>query len=581
MRLWSCGFELQSVTNGVEFDAGNGTGTKSISTFVKPGGAASLRVNPTADYWFMSHQFRASATSKVYFRFKLYIGTMPAGDISIAGLSSSATGNTIAQLKLLADGTLQLGYYDGSFHNVGSPSTALIPGVEYIIEISADDSVANNTITARLEGIEFATGNGNNLGNTSFIQLGAIFSADTFDVNFDDLAINDEASGGTQTSWPGNGSIVHLNPSAAGDNNSWVASTGNAWDCLDEVPPSDTDYVDTSTVNATSDYNLANSDIPPNATINVVAIGARHRNGTASATSAYALRVKKAASGTVASSGNIVPNTTTPSTHLTAAPRVYQLTTYLDPDGAAWTKTTLDSMQAGIIETVDSSQTIRITKLWAMVDFTPPKIEVLTENFNDNSMDTDKFFEHESDGGAVAETNTQLEILLAPTTMSSWAGFNSKYRYDLRESSASIKFVSATTGDTWLDLTLSNEALNNVDNFISIGIDVGNQMLQAIEEIDGADNTLNEIPYVPADHVYGRIRETGGTVYWEYSATGFPGSWTVLHSKAAPIPISNLYIVLDDYAYSNLTTPNTHILDDLNILPTPPATRALGLLGVG
>lgn len=577
-RLWSSGFELQSVTAGVEFDSSNSTGTKSISTAVKRSGAASLRLNPSAAYWFLGHQYRSNATtSKVYARFYLYAGTLPGGSVSIFAFAASTTGgNSGAQLKLNADGTLQLGYYDGSWHDVGSPSSALIPLVWYRIEVSYDDSNANNTITARLEGVEFASGNGGNLGGNGCIQLGALFDSSTMDINFDDVAVNDE-SGSYQTSFPGEGRIIHLNTSASGDNSSWTASTGNAWDCIDETPPSDTDYIDTSTLNAISDFNVSDSGLDSNVTVSLVSVGARHRNGTASATSAYQLRVKKAASGTVSATGDIIPNTTTASTHTTAAPHVYQLNTYVDPDSSAWTKTTLDSMQVGVKETVDSTQTIRITKLWALVEYINSSISSIVDAFTDNSVDTAIWNTFTQNSGTIAETNSRTEYYLAATTDQSWSGRHSVFQFNLVGSSIYVHCPSATTGNSWLDLTLSLEPLGNPENFISIGLDVGRQMLQVIKEISGSDTTITETAYNPLTMSWWKIRESGGTIYWEYAATQ-GGSYTTLYSTATLIiPITNLIVILDDFEYDALSTPNTHVLDNLNTPDTVTTKTVTGL----
>jgi hypothetical protein len=578
-RLWSCGFELQSVTAGIEFDTSTGTGAKAISTAVKRGGAASLRVNPTTDYWFMSHQFRASSTTKVYLRFALLIGTLPGSDISIVGLSDTATGNTIAQMKLTTTGTLQLGFYNGSFNNVGSPSTALTTNLWYLIEISADDSVANNTITARLEGVEFANGNGNNLGNTSFLQLGSIFSTATYDLNFDDIAINDGA-GSFQTSFPGNGKIVHLNTTGAGDNTSWAASAGNAWDCIDEVPPSDADYVQTSTVNAISDYTVGAITEDANIVVNVVSVGTRQANDTASGTSAFQTRIKKVTAGTVSASGDIIPNTTSYQTHVTAAPHVYQLTTYQDPDSAAWTKATLNTMQIGVKETVDSVRNLRVSKLWAMVDYTPALVSTLSDSYDDNSLDTtNKWTAYTALSGTISETNKRTEIQLAASTNGSWGGNNSKYQYTLVGSSAYINFALAASGHSWLDLTLSNEALGTPNNFISIGIDIGTQKLQAVKEVNGVDSTLNEITYDPTVHKWGRIRESSGTVYWEWSTDGLATStWSELYSTSTiPVPITSIYVITDDYEYDGTTTPSLHILDSFNTPGPIPVAKSLSV----
>jgi hypothetical protein len=195
-------------------------------------------------------------------------------------------------------------------------------------------------------------------------------------------------------------------------------------------------------------------------------------------------------------------------------------------------------------------------------------IDTLTDNFNDNSRDTTKWNTYASSGGSTAETNQQLEETCAATTNGSWTGFCSVNQYDLTGKQASIKVISATGGNTFFDLTSSLEQIGIADNFISIGINVGTQMLEVIKEVGGIDTVMTSTAYIAATHKYLRIRESSGTIYWDWSTNG--ATWTNLYSSApiAGIPITNLYVILDDYEYDALSTPSVHKFDDFNILPS-------------
>lgn len=566
------GFELQSVTAGDEFDASNGTGAKSISTSIKHGGAASLRVNCSADYWYMGHQYRSnSATGIVYARFYLYIGTAPSADISIFALTAATSGgNSGAQLKLTTSSTLQLGHYDGTFNNVGSPSAALIPNVWYWIDVSYDDADANNTITARLEGVQFATGNGGNLGGNGCFQLGSIFSTATQDINFDDISIND-ATGSFQTSWPPNEKIKFLRPNAAGDNTgltTGVSDNTNHYLNVDDVTfDGDTTYNQTSTAGQTDDYNIEPSGLIRNETINVVHVGVRYRKVT-SGTMVFNVRVKASASGTVESSSNISSSTTTFLTNAQSAPRDYPLTLY-DLPGAStvpWTPSDLNSAQIGVSTVSNTANNWRLTAIWMVVCYSPPAVRTLIDDYNDNSVDATLWNTHTANGATISETNGQTETSLAATTSGSWAGRHSVDQHDLNNSEIFMRINSATTGNSWLDLTLSNEPLPVVDNFIAIGIDVGTQLLEAVQEVAGSDTTLATVAYDPSVHKWVKLKHENGTVYFQW-ATHPRRGWTTLHSMAPPVPISNVYVVTDDYEYDAASTPNTHSFDSLNVLP--------------
>lgn len=568
-RLWTSGFELQSVTAGEEFDASNGTGAKSISTSLAHGGSASLRVNCSSDYWFLGHRFRAAATGIVYCRFYLYVGTAPSSDISIFAITDSTSGgNSGAQLKLTTTKTLQLGHYNGSFTNVGSPSAALISNVWYRIEVSYDDADANNTITARLEGVQFATGNGGNLGGNGVIQLGSVFSTASQDINIDDVAVND-ATGSFQTSWPGNGKIKHLRPNAAGDNTgltTGVSDNTNHYLNVDDVTlDGDSTYNQTSTASQTDDYNIEASGLNGSETINVVHVGVRYRKVT-SGTLVFNVRVKASASGTVESSSNISSATTSFRTNTETDPKTYPLTLY-DLPGASttpWTKADLDTAQIGVSTVSNTANNWRLTAIWMVVDYAPALVSTISDTFDDNLIDSTKWNSYTASSGAVAETGQQMQTTLAASTNGSWAGIHSVHQFDLTGSSIFMQIVSATTGNSWLDLTLSNEPLPTVDNFIAIGINVGTQRLEAVKEVAGSDTTLADIAYDPAVHKWVRLRESGGTVYWDW-ATDPNGTWTNLYSTTPPVPITNVYVVCDDYEYDGASTPNAHKFDNLNV----------------
>src|SRR3990167_1415183 len=91
-RIWSTGFELQSVTSEVEWDTT--TGSPTINTTTKRSGAAALRCNPTATTAYIKHSVRSDSTVKIFARFYLRIAAAPSGLIPIfqwldSGLTSA------------------------------------------------------------------------------------------------------------------------------------------------------------------------------------------------------------------------------------------------------------------------------------------------------------------------------------------------------------------------------------------------------------------------------------------------------------------------------------------------------------
>jgi hypothetical protein len=64
---------------------------------------------------------------------------------------------------------------------------------------------------------------------------------------FDDFVYDDAA-------WIGPSKIQKKQITGAGTTGAWTPSAGNAWDCVDEIPPSDTDYIYDNTVDHVSTF---------------------------------------------------------------------------------------------------------------------------------------------------------------------------------------------------------------------------------------------------------------------------------------------------------------------------------------
>lgn len=398
-RLWSCGFELASSTNGMEFVPAGGTPSNvTIQTSpVRSGSRSANTVMLSSNAKALGYQWRASAGAvNVYFRTYFYINTLPVNTTKIIALSQSvsfAINSTAPSIKLTSSGTLQL--FNG-VTQIGSDSSALSTGTWYRIEMHYDSTPAGGSevLEARVEGTNFASSSALTLSmNTiSCLNLGANMDAavvtSTGSWNFDDVAINDN-SGSFQNSYPGDGKIIHLRPNATGDANAFAfqnggtAGSANNFTRVNEVPPDDAATRNGSaTLNDEDLFNCDDSGIGAGDTVNLVAVGGRFSDNTADATAAFKLEIEKTSAGTITQSAAIIPNSTTWFTNAPADPKNYPITLYQDPDGSNWTQTTLDSMQIGYKVTAAGVNRIQLTNVWALVDYTPnaaaPAINFIT-----------------------------------------------------------------------------------------------------------------------------------------------------------------------------------------------------------
>src|SRR3990172_7953604 len=101
------------------------------------------------------------------------------------------------------------------------------------------------------------------------VQFGADGINGTFTQYYDDIVFDDAA-------YPGNTKIAGLIPNGAGFSSQWDPSAGLNYQCVDELPPSDADFVSTNVVNEVDTYAL--SDLPSEAaTIKCVQVHCRAR----------------------------------------------------------------------------------------------------------------------------------------------------------------------------------------------------------------------------------------------------------------------------------------------------------------
>ena len=161
---------------------------------------------------------------------------------------------------------------------------------------------------------------------------------------------------------------------------------------------------------------------------------------------------------------------------------------------------------------------------------------ILSDNFNDNSIDTSKWttnlFSGFTDNSLpLNETAQRLEIgpLLLNTSGSHYRGLVSVNVYDFTDGAAYVELVqpasSTTQGDAMFTIGL------NVDNYYRIYVSGG--QLIGLKKIAGTKTTLFSINYDAVNHRFLRIRHQAGSMIMETApANGSaPGTWTQQYSQ--------------------------------------------------
>lgn len=194
-----------------------------------------------------------------------------------------------------------------------------------------------------------------------------------------------------------------------------------------------------------------------------------------------------------------------------------------------------------------------------VITYTTPKTENITDNFDDNSRNTALW----SVTGTASETSNGLVISVA-SGAANYSGFYSLEYYDLTASYSYAKVTNA-----------GNQALNSLQAIPVFLQDsstnnrlvwyINQNKLYAQKFVSGvATDIRGDVTYNSSVHVYFKIREASGTVYWDYSTDG--SSWTNYTSTATPITITALQVVAQAGAYSAEASSTSVTVDNVNTI---------------
>ncbi|MFE7073803.1 hypothetical protein ACFU96_27320 [Streptomyces sp. NPDC057620] len=575
-RLWTCGFELQSVTAGVEILSV--TGTPTPSTSVHRTGAASLRINPSAATQYVEQQIDSGTVKRTTHRFYLRITTLPSADCNLYGIGQS--GYFPGLLRLKTNGTLTL--RDGfTSADIGTASAALSTGVWYRIELDYTDTAGTaGSVTGAFKGYVngalFSDTLCSNINGWSRVRIGAQ-TAVTGEFHIDDVAVND-TTGSVQNGLPGPGNVTHLRPDSAGDNAGFATTVGGSsnWGRVSEVTPDDATTYNATVATGTTTIDDFNLDSTTTAGVSgervtLVQVGARIGSNAATAAS-LVYRIKSQTAGTVLESSSVSVALNGWASQKSAAPYVYQLTSYTDPQaGGPWTTALLDQAQIGYRGNVSQATARRVSALWALVETVPittqaltlaseagtaqalgrrktlvlgtavetsaaqtvaplagTPFSALTDSFNDNAVDPVKWPDSYDPGG-FSETGGRARV--ACTT--AYNAYASAEAYRLRESHVHVRMwppaAGGATAEAWAQLLVQTTTLGT-DAIFEVSAVTGN-LIMAVRT-GYFDPAQAAITYDPVAHAWLRIRETGGQLLWDTSPDGV--TWTNRRTATSP-----------------------------------------------
>lgn len=321
-----------------------------------------------------------TTTQWMYWRWKFRLGTAPSASNYIGGCGTTALTIDALRVRLTSTGALEI----METATVLYTHSAFSVNTWYRVEIGfLQGGAGTGRVVLRIDGTEVYDSGASRTFSGTLDQwhLGGNLIAEAQTQGewwFADMALNDD-QGSTQASWPGDGCITYLRPTGAGTYDAFTA-TGAASnpECVDEVDPDTTTTYANGTVDSTgwsvgarlmmACTNAADAGIGANDAITLLSIGVVWSSATA-ATSTVQPGYRSGGTDVDAGTARTINVTTDSFIDDTSATAQYS-PRYTDPAAAAWTPSTIDSLEIGCRAT-DTTPNTRVTTVWALVEYVP------------------------------------------------------------------------------------------------------------------------------------------------------------------------------------------------------------------
>jgi len=197
----------------------------------------------TSAQQYVSKNLTAATEYYIAFRYR------PSGVYSGQRLIVFYNGTTKLGSVRRNNSTLVLGVYSSGDGLLASSTAQINTNTTYLIEIRFKPNTSGGIWQVKINGvldIDYS-GNTGNASNINKLSIGAADGTPPTYAYFDNIVVDDAA-------WPGDTRIQAIKPTGAGASTQWIPSAGNNYDCVDEIPPSETDYISTNTTGDLDQY---------------------------------------------------------------------------------------------------------------------------------------------------------------------------------------------------------------------------------------------------------------------------------------------------------------------------------------
>jgi hypothetical protein len=183
-----------------------------------------------------------------------------------------------------------------------------------------------------------------------------------------------------------------------------------------------------------------------------------------------------------------------------------------------------------------------------------------TDNFDDGVQGRPWWRSYDASSCNATETNGRLSITLTPG-LTGYCGYVSASAFDMTDNFIAVEVPTmVNTGSSAEAFFRAQQDSQNRVELIQKG---GN--LECRKTIAGISTVLASTTYGAAQHKWWRLRESGGTLYFETN----PGTgWVIQHEVSPPpIPVAALDIEIGAGTPQIVGTPGTARFDNYNLAP--------------
>ncbi|MFI8872472.1 hypothetical protein [Streptomyces sp. NPDC055243] len=186
-------------------------------------------------------------------------------------------------------------------------------------------------------------------------------------------------------------------------------------------------------------------------------------------------------------------------------------------------------------------------------------IGTLQDNFNDNAIGPDWGNSY----GGVSETGGKARV---PCVAGVFAGYQTAKDWTLAGSSAFVQLplAAAANGASTEAQTTFNIIQATAGTSIAININTVANTIRFENNVGYTDGSAVSLTYSAVTHAWLRIRETGGTLFWDTSTDG--SSWTNRRSISTPAWVTSSVnaVAVEMYSWRNSGSTNYSEWDNFN-----------------